>query len=168
MAGAANITATLAPGVYSPSKSVSATLNANESVSDIGVLTPNLWIAQGVTLSVPLAARVVSNGTPQNNVTVNITSYGSGTLNAVSAQTNTTGYATVTLSLTQLATMFRVVACVTSTTTCQTFVGTPVAASPLQLLPVSGGGQVSTAAFQPVIVRITDSSSPPNPCLALP
>ena len=31
LAGAANITATLAPGVYSPSKSVSATLNANES-----------------------------------------------------------------------------------------------------------------------------------------
>ncbi len=165
-AGTANITATLAPGVYSPSKSVSATLNASESASDIGVLTPNLWIAQGATLSVPLTTRVVSNGTPQNNATVNFTSYGSGTLNAASAQTNASGYATVTLSLTQFATMFRVVACVTNSTTCQTFVGTPVAASALQLLPVAGAGQILTgAAFQPVVVRVTDSSSPPNPVL---
>ncbi len=144
LAGVANVTATLAPGVYSPSKSVSATLNANESASDIGVLTPNLWIAQGATLSVPLTVRVVSNGTPQNNVTVNFTSYGSGTLNPASAQTNATGYATMTLSLTQFATMFRVVACVANTPNCQTFVGTPVAPSALQLLPVAGGGQVST------------------------
>ena len=166
MAGAANLTATLAPGVYTPSKSVSATLNANESASDIGVLTPNQWIAQRATLSVPLTTRVVSNGTPQNNVTVNFTSDASGTLNAASAQTNASGYATVMLSLTQFATMFRVVACVANTATCQTFVGTPVAASALRLLPVAGGGQVSTgAAFQPVIVRVTDSSSPPNPVL---
>lgn len=37
------------------------------------------------------------------------------------------------------------------------------------LLPVSGGGQISTGqAFQPVIVRVTDSSSPPNPVMAAP
>ena len=64
------------------------------------------------------------------------------------------------------ATMFRVVACVTNTTTCQTFVGTPVASSALQLLHGVGGVKVSTAAaFQAVIVRVTESSSPPNPVL---
>ncbi len=99
-------------------------------------------------------------------MTVNFTNYGSGTPNAANAQTNASGYATVTLSLTQFTTMFRVVACVANTPTCQAFVGTPVAASALQLLPVAGGGQVSSgAAFQPVIVRVTDSSSPPNPVL---
>ena len=169
MAGAATVTATLAPGVYSQSKSVSATLQATESTTsdDVGVLTPFVWIAQGATLSVPLTARVVSMGTPQNNVTVNFTSYGSGTLSAASAQANASGYATVNLSLTQFATMFRVVACVANTTTCgQPFVGTPVAASALQLLPVAGAGQISTGApFQPVVVRVTDSSSPPNPVL---
>jgi hypothetical protein len=114
-----------------------------------------------------LTARVVSNGTPQNNATVNFTSYGSGTLSAASAQTNTSGYATVTLSLTQFATMFQVSVCVApNNTTCQTFIGTPVAASALRLLPVAGAGQVLTGAtFQPVVVRVTDSSSPPNPVL---
>ena len=98
--GAATITATLAPGVYSSSPSVSATLNATESASDIGVLTPYLWIAQGATVSVPLTARVLSNGAPQNNVTVNFTVVsGSGTLSAASAQTSSTGYATVTLTV---------------------------------------------------------------------
>ena len=166
--GAATVTATLAPGVYSPSKSVSATLNASESTTsdDIGVLTPYLWIAQGATISVPLTARVVSLGTPQNNVTVNFTSYGSGTLSAASAQTNAGGYATVSLSLTQFASMFQVVACVAPAAPCQTLNGTPVAPSALQLLPVAGAGQISTGApFQPVVVRVTDSSSPPNPVL---
>jgi hypothetical protein len=139
VAGTANITATLDPGVYSALKSASATLNANESGSDIGVLTPSLWIAQGAILSVPLTVRVVSNGTPQNTVTVNFTNYGSGTLNAANAQTNASGYATVTLSLTQFTTMFRVVACVTNTPTCQAFVGTPVAAYALQLCPSRAG-----------------------------
>lgn len=37
------------------------------------------------------------------------------------------------------------------------------------LEPVAGAGQVSTGqAFQPVVVRVTDSSSPPNPVLAAP
>src|SRR5208283_658333 len=71
--GIATITATLAPGVYSPSQSVSATLNATESASDIGVFTPYLYIAQGATVSVPLTARVLSNGVPQSNLDVNFT-----------------------------------------------------------------------------------------------
>ena len=37
------------------------------------------------------------------------------------------------------ATMFRVVACVTNTTTCQTFVGTPVASSALRCCPSWAG-----------------------------
>ncbi|HXX01664.1 MAG TPA: IPT/TIG domain-containing protein, partial [Candidatus Acidoferrales bacterium] len=67
-AGAANITATLAPGVYSPAKSVTATLSATESASDIGVLASYLWISQGATVTVPLTARVLSNGIPQTGV----------------------------------------------------------------------------------------------------
>ena len=45
--GNAAITATLAPGVYSPSQSVAATMTATSSSSDIGVTTPYLWIASG-------------------------------------------------------------------------------------------------------------------------
>jgi hypothetical protein len=166
--GVANVTATLAPGVYSPAKSVSATLNATESASDIGVVTPYFWIAQGASVSLPLTAQVLSNGTPQNNVTVNFTVVnGSGTLSAASAQTNSSGYAAVTLSVLQFSSLVQVGACIEpANTRCQTFYGTPVALSALQLEPIAGAGQVSTGqAFQPVVVRVADSSSPPNPVL---
>src|SRR5208283_1403711 len=69
-AGVANITATLAPGVYSPAQSVLGTLFGTSSSSDIGVVTPHLYIVQGATLTTPITARVVSAGTPQSGVTV--------------------------------------------------------------------------------------------------
>jgi len=46
-AGAATITATLAPGVYSPAKWVGATLNAAQASSDIGTTTPYLCVRRG-------------------------------------------------------------------------------------------------------------------------
>ncbi len=163
--GVSTISATLAPGVYSISPSVSVSLDATESVSDIGVLTPYLWIAQGVTTGVPLTARVVSNGAPQNNVTVNYTVVsGNGTLSAASAKTSSTGYATVMLTVTQLAALVQVTACAGPTNSpCQTFYANAVPMAQQTLQPVSGGGQVSTGqSFQPVTVRVTDSASPPN------
>jgi hypothetical protein len=85
-AGNAAITATLAPGVYSPAQSVAATMTATSSSSDIGVTTPYLWVAQGASVSVPLTARVVSLGIPQSGVTVNfMVAQGSGSLSAASA-----------------------------------------------------------------------------------
>jgi len=167
--GVATITATLAPGVYSPSRSVSVPLNATESTADIGVFTPYLWIAQGATVSVPLTARVLSNGVPQNNLSVNFSVVkGSGVLNSATALTSSSGYATTTLTVTQLASLVQVTACVAPTNApCQTFYATPVPLPQQNLQPVSGTGQVSTgAAFQPVVVRVTDSSSPPNPVIA--
>jgi hypothetical protein len=167
--GASTITATLAPGVYSPSQSVSATLNATESSSDLGVFTPFLWIAQGATVSVPLTARVLSNGVPQNNLSVNfVVNKGPGVLNSATALTSSGGYATTTLTVMQIASLVQVVACVApANAPCQTFIATPVPLPQQNLQPVSGAGQVSTgAAFQPVIVRVTDSSSPPNPVIA--
>lgn len=167
--GVATITATLAPAAYGSSKSVSATLYATESASDIGVSTPYLWIAQGATVSLPLTARVLSNGAPQNNVKVNFTIVsGSGTLSAASVQTNSSGYATVTLTVTQLAASVQVSACVApGNAPCQVIYANPVPLGNQNLRPVAGSGQVSTGqAFQPVIVRVTDSSTPPNSVIA--
>jgi hypothetical protein len=167
--GAATITATLAPGVYSPSQSVSATLNATESASDIGVFTPYLFIAQGATVSVPLIARVLSNGVPQNNLSVNfIVTKGSGVLSSATASTSSSGYATTTLTVTQIASLVQASACVApANAPCQTFYANPVPLPQQNLQPVAGAEQVSTgAAFQPVVVRVTDSSSPPNPVIA--
>jgi hypothetical protein len=164
-AGVATITATLAPGVYSPSKWVSATLNAIASSSDIGVLSPYLWISQGATVSLPLTARALSNGLPRNNAQVNFTVVaGSGTLSAASAQTDSNGNATVTLTVPQIASLVQVSACVApGNAPCGTFYLNPVPLSRQGLQAVSGGGQVSTGqAFQPVVVRVIDSSSPQN------
>ena len=167
--GTATITATLAPGVYSPAQSVNATLSATESASDIGIEPVYFWIAQGATVSAPLTARVLSNGVPQKNATVNFTVVqGAGTLSAASAAANSSGYAAVTLSVTQFAALVQVSACVApANAPCLTFYANPVPASSQQLQLVAGAGQVSTGqAFQPVIVRVTDSASPPNPVLA--
>jgi hypothetical protein len=167
--GTATITATLAPGVYSSSKSVSTVLSATESASDIGMTRPYVWIAQGATLNVPLTARVMSNGAPQNNVRVNFAIMsGVGSLSAASAQTNSSGYASVNLSLTQLAALVQVSACVApSNSPCAPFYATPVPLASQRLQAVAGAGQVSTGqAFLPVIVRVTDAASPPDPVLA--
>ena len=167
--GVATITATLAPGVYSPMKSVNATLYAIESASDIGVITPYLWIAQGATVNLPLTARVLSNGTPKNKVQVNFTIVdGSGTLSSASAQTSSTGYTTVTLTASQVSALVQVSACVApGNAPCATFYVNPVPLTNQLLQPVSGAGQSSTGKpFQPVMVRVTDLSSPPNPVIA--
>jgi hypothetical protein len=161
-----NITAALAPASYSSSKSVTGTLDAIESALDIGVSTPYAWIAQGAMLGIPMTARVLSNGIAQSGVTVNFNVVqGSGALTASSAVTNGTGFAAVTLNLTQLTSLVEVSACVApANAPCQIFYGNVVPAAQQQLQSVAGAGQVSTGqAFQPVVVRVTDSSSPPNP-----
>lgn len=167
--GNAVITATLAPGVYSPAKSVAATMTATSTSQDIGVTTPYLWIAQGASVSVPLTAVVVDLGAPKSGVTVNFTiAQGSGSLSALSAVTNSSGYASVTLSLTSFAANVQVSACVgPGNNPCQTVYGNAVAAAMLNLQAVTGAGQVITGtAFAPLAVRVTDSSTPPNPVLA--
>ena len=166
--GSAAITATLAPGVYSPTQSVTTTLNATSSSMDIGVATPYLWIAQGATVSVAIGAWVMSEGKPQSGVTVNfIIDQGTGTLSSPSAVTNNNGYASDTLSLTNFAANVQLSVCVApGNNPCQTVYGNAVSAALLNLQPVAGAGQVvSGPAFQALTVRVTDSSSPPNSVL---
>lgn len=162
--GVSTITATLAPGVYSPSKSVSTTLNAIESSSDIGVSQPYVYISEGATLSLPITARVLSNGVPQKNIQVNFTiTKGTGSLSAASAQTNSSGYATVNLTVTQIAALVKVSACVApSNAPCSLFYGNVISPDQQRLQGVSGAGQISNGALQPVVVRVTDSASPPD------
>jgi hypothetical protein len=164
-AGNAVITATLAPGVYTPAKSVSTSLTATSLPTDIGVTTPYLWIASGTSLSVPLTARVVGLGSPKSGVSVNFAvMQGSGSLSAASALTNGSGYASVTLSLTNFSSAVLVSACVApGNNPCQIIAGNPVAASMVNLQAVGGGGQLVTGlGLQPMLVRVTDFSTPPN------
>jgi hypothetical protein len=182
--GVATITATLAPGVYNPAQSVAGTLygcfGCSGAASDIGVSPPLLFIAAGASVSVPLTARVVSNGAPQNGVAVCFyIAQGAGSLNpatpgctgysypvSAKAVTNSGGYALVTLALTNFTANVEVVACVASGSPCQTVSGNAVSPALMNLQAVAGAGQVITGpAFQPLTVRVTDSSTPPNPVL---
>jgi hypothetical protein len=167
--GLATITATLAPGVYSPAKSISTTLLGTATASDIGAMTPYLSIAQGATLTLPLTARVMGNQLPQPAVSVNFNVVsGAGTLSSAQAQTDGNGYATVTLTVVNFSATVHVTACVgTANSPCTSIYATPVPASQLNLQPVSGAGQAIALgqAFQPMIVRVLDSSTPPIPVI---
>ncbi len=130
--------------------------------------TPYLWIAQGASVSVPLTARVVSLGLPRSGVTVNfMVAQGSGSLSAASAVTNSQGYASVTLTLANFSTSVQLNACVApGNNPCQNIYGNAVAAGLLNLQAVAGAGQVVPGtAFQPLTIRVTDNSTPPNPIL---
>jgi hypothetical protein len=178
-AGVASITATLAPGVYNPAQSVAATLLATSLPTAIGVTTPYLWVAQGATVSVPITARVLSAGAPKSGEMVCFSiAQGNGSLSpgtpacssypaSAEATTNTAGYASITLTLTNFTANVQLIACVSGGSPCATVYGNAVAPSQLNLQPVSGAGQVVTGdPFQPLTVRVTDSSTPPNPVLA--
>ncbi len=166
--GNAVVRATLAPGVYSTAPSVGATLSGTSTSSDIGVTPSGLWIEQGASLSVSLTARVVSLGSPQSGITVNfMIAQGSGSLSSPTAVTNSSGYASVMLTVTNFAVNLLLNVCVApDNSPCQNIYANAVAAAMMNLQPVAGAGQAVTgAAFQPLTVRVTDSSTPPNPVL---
>ena len=158
--GNAVITATLAPSVYSPAHSVGSTLSATSTALDIGLTTANIWIAQGASLS------VVSLGAPQTGKEVNFfIDQGSGSLSSTSAVTNSNGYASVHLTVTNFTVSMQLSACAApGNNPCQNISVNAVSAAVMNLQSVAGAGQVVTGtAFQPLTVRVTDSSTPPNP-----
>jgi hypothetical protein len=167
--GSSTLTATLAPGAYPSSKLVSTTIVGTEASLAIGLTSPYSWVVAGGSVTIPLTARVMDDATPLGGDGVNFTvALGSGTLSTSSAVTNNSGYASVTLTLTNVAAQVQVSACVApADSPCQSFFVTPVAPSLLNLWPVAGAAQAVTFGqpFQPVIVRVTDSASPPDSVL---
>jgi hypothetical protein len=110
-------------------------------------------------------ARVVGLGSPKSGVTVSFAvMQGTGSLSAASAVTNSSGYASVGLTLTNFISAVQVSACVApGNNPCQTIAGNPVAASMVNLQAVGGGGQLVTGlGLQPMLVRATNFSTPPN------
>jgi hypothetical protein len=170
MPGNASIIAKLAPAVYNPAQSVSGTITTSQTAPvNIGTTPAYLWIAQGASVSAPLIARVVNqSGAPLSGKIVNFFfALGSGSLSAPSATTNSSGYASVTLTVTNLEAGFQVNACVApNNNPCQNIYGNSVGQARLNLQPVSGAGQVVAGApFQPLTVRVTDSATPPDSVL---
>src|SRR6266849_6265779 len=168
-AGVISITATLAPASYKTPSMVQTTVFGTSSALDIAATSPSMWVAQGATLGAPLKVRVLSSGASKSNTTVNYQVLaGSGILSSKTALTDANGFATVTLNVTSLASEVDVSACVAPLNSpCQKFLLFAVASAALQLEIVSGAGQMTTVgqAFTPAILRVTDSSAPPNPVL---
>jgi hypothetical protein len=168
-AGVLTLIAKLAPASYPNPQQVQTTLLGTASALDLVLNTPSLWIAQGAIVSLPVAARVLSNGVPVGSKTLNyqITA-GSGALSAASGVTDSNGNVSVNLQLSSLAASVRVSVCVSpANSPCQILSATMVQTSSLKLQAVSGMLQISAPgqSFQPVAVRVTDSSSPPHPVL---
>jgi hypothetical protein len=168
-AGTMTVAAKLAPAIYPNPQQVQVTLLGTSSQLDLSLLNPSVWIAQGSTVNIPLNARVLSNGNAVSGSTVSYQITGGvGTLGSPAAQTDAHGNASVNLQVTSLSAPVQVTACIPpGNNSCQLFNAIAVPVSSLQLQAVAGTLQIvpPATAFQPVIVRVTDSSVPPNPVL---
>lgn len=168
-AGVLTLTAKLAPASYSNPQQVQTTLLGTTSALDLVLLTPPVWIAQAANVSLPVGARVLSNGVPVSGKTLNYqVTAGSGVLGAASGVTDANGSVSVNLQINSLAASVRISVCVApANSPCQILNATMVQTSSLQLQPVSGMIQIAgpSQSFQPVAVRVLDSSSPPHPVL---
>ncbi len=170
-AGVSTITFQLAPASYSTPQQVQTTLLGVESGLDLALFPQNEWVAQGATASVALTTRVLSNGVPLRGQLVDFSLYrGTGILNPTSAVSDSNGYARTTLQLSNFTGEVDGSACVgVNNNPCQNFHVFPVVSSALRLQPVAGTPQIITVgqAFQPLAVRVVDSSAPPNPVLGV-
>jgi len=169
-AGVMTITVQLAPGSYSNPQQVQTSLRGTSSALDIALVPQTASIMQGATVNMTLTARVLSNGTPLPGNSVNFQILkGLAQLSASTVTTNSGGYASTLLEISSMAGDIQVSACVgPGNSPCLNFYGTAVSASVLQLQAVAGSPQVVAAGqgLQPVVVRVTDSSTPANPVLA--
>jgi IPT/TIG domain len=168
------LTAKLAPASYANPQQVQATLLGVSSALDLSLTTPAIWVAQGATVSWPITVRVMANGSPAQQRTVNfqvnrgvgsLSSGNSGGGSSAAAVTDSQGYATVNLQLTSVAAAVQVSACVAPTNApCQVLNATVVPTASLQLQAVAGTLQIAASGqtLQPVVIRVVDSSLPPN------
>jgi hypothetical protein len=70
-AGIMTVAAKLAPATYPSPKQVVTTLFGTSSQLDLSLFTTRAWIAQGATVSLPLTARLLSNGSPVSGASLN-------------------------------------------------------------------------------------------------
>src|SRR5262249_890567 len=160
------LTASLAPASYSAPKTVQLTLLGSSSSLDISLDNQQVWVAQGATADIPLAARVLSNGSPVAGKSVQFQILkGTATLASLQSVSDLSGTASNSVHLTNLGGGVLLSACVQpGNVPCQNFSVTAVPASTQSLLPISGTRQAIAAGqvLQPVVIRVTDSASPPH------
>jgi hypothetical protein len=170
--GTSTITTALAPVVYSPPQSQQATVVGTSSALDLVALSPTRWVGQGATIAIPLTVEVLDLlGVPKANVTINFTlTKGTASLSAGSAITNGTGFASITVQVSNQNSDVQVSACVApGNSPCQTFTLFSTSSSLWTLETVGGSSQAATAGqpFQPLVMRVTDGSLAANPVIGV-
>jgi hypothetical protein len=167
--GVATVTAQLAPASYSHPQQVQATLPGESSSLDLALAPQYAHILQGSSANVVLSARALSNGTPLSGKTINfMVMKGTATVNPPSVTTNSNGYAQSTVEISPMNGDVQVSACIgPNNVPCQSFYGTAVPASGLQIQPIAGVAQIAAVgqSLQPIVVKVSDFSSPPNPVM---
>jgi hypothetical protein len=161
------ITASLAPASYQPAKFVQGTVSAPSSSLAIAVVAPYRWIAENASLDLPVSARVVESGLPvgARAVTFEVLS-GSAFVTPSSTSTDANGYANTTVQVRNLAGGLQISACVSpGFSPCATLTVAKVALANLKLHRMAGNAQLVPIGepFSPVVVQVTDSSTPSNP-----
>ena len=115
--------------------------------------------------------RVLNQGVPQASVVVNFNvARGSATLSAGNAATDNSGYASISAHVVNHSADVQVTACVApNNNPCQTFTLFATPASLWTLQAVSGSAQILPKGqpFQPLVLRVTDGSSPANPVMGV-
>ncbi len=160
-AGVNVITASLADGQQ---QSVAIVGTSDQTLA---LLTPQLRILAGTSITVPLAVKLTSGGVGMAGKLINYTILsGSGALDHSSAITDVSGSVSVNLTLTNFIAAVSINAC--SGTTCSQFAILPASTSSIVLSAATGGSQTLPVgqALQPIVLRVTDSANPPNPVMA--
>jgi hypothetical protein len=170
--GATLVTAQLAPAAY-PNKQVQTTLSSTSSAKSISLLPTRIGAIQGTTVDVPLTARVLTSaGAPVSGQPLNFSiTAGTATLNPATATTDSNGYAYSTLHIAALSSEVDVAVCAAGGgIPCPALNVLQIPISALQLQPVAGSQQVITVghAFAPLVLRVLDSATPPNPVYGVP
>ena len=166
-AGTFTITASISTGA-----SVQAAVIGIVYALDISLPVAQAWAASNSSGAIALSAVVVGNGQllPGRTVNFQVLS-GTATLAAASSVTDSTGTASTQVNINQLSSNVIVSACVgPDNTVCRNFTIRWVSVANLQLSKIAGDYQTITVGqtFSAIRVRVTDSSSTPNPVAAVP
>ncbi len=166
-AGTFTITASISTGA-----SVQAAVIGIVYALDISLPVAQAWAASNSSGAIALSAVIVGNGQLLPGRTVNFQVLaGTATLAAASSVTDSTGTAATQVNINQLTSNVIVSACVgPDNTVCRNFTIRWVSVANLQLSKIAGDYQTITVGqtFSAIRVRVTDSSSTPNPVAAVP
>ena len=138
---------------------------AGSSALILSAVTPQLRVPNGNSATVTLAVRLMNSGSPVSGRQINYSIMsGNGSLGSASAVTDMNGAAAVNLTFNDLTATVTVNAC-TSGTACAQFSILPVAPGAMVLQKLNGDGQLIPIgqSLQPIVLRVVDSASPPNP-----